>query len=301
MGYKNSELLNDSIFHNKCKYCNKCCHSEKVIVLSPIDIILIKRTVGVKNFDETFMITTNKNDNFPLVTLKKREGKCIYVNKENECILGNAKPHQCSILPIAKKLVMPQDEFRYYYSSAQNCINKKKISSIENVTAFLHSKNNKYECVSDNWYRAYYKFINLGGGFENLIRNLHPSLSAVLIKVLIDVLYKSVFDLQNISLDEVSVILEEKYKIAKLAILEAERMQIHINDITRINTPIIKRKSKLSVEEVNVFVPELENIICDYEYKFRNDNLSDVKSHELIYNNETKTNFFQKLLKIFIS
>lgn len=299
MGYKNEELLINSTFHNRCRYCDKCCHSEKIIIVSPVDLYLIHSNTRGFNFDDSFMITQKYSDKFPLVTLKRTNGNCVYINKDGECNLGEAKPHQCSILPIAKKLVMPQDEFRYYYSSAQKCINRKKVSSIEIVDSFLNNKCNTYEKASDNWYRAYYKLTNLCGGFNNLINKLHPTILAKLQDILINVLYKSISEISTNDIEEACLLLDEKYMIAQLVISEAEIIQNHIESLVKEIIPIWRRKNKDFFKDFTFLTPTIENILKSYEDKFSHSRLIDVQAHEIDYDDKGNKNIFKRILKIF--
>lgn len=99
----------DEQFRFKCTMCGKCCINREDILLSPKDVYLMAKELGLmpdvlfNQYCETYV---GQDSRIPIVRLKPRGSarRCPLL-KNRKCLVHRAKPIVCAMFPIGRCLV----------------------------------------------------------------------------------------------------------------------------------------------------------------------------------------------------
>lgn len=293
-----SRLTKKDMFHNRCKFCNKCCRKGDSLVLSPIDLYRVAKHTGqsISDFiDNNCIIGNYSNSKVPLVALEFVDEYCIYRGSNGECGLGDAKPYQCDTHPLIKELESSTNEFIYETSYKTRCTTKDpKITSIEVVEDYLARVDETLERASDEWFLAYNELSNPNGSrLIDFFNNLHFKIQDELYKTLTYILYESISSIQDTSLEEFLTRLSEQYQIAKLAILEADRVNSHYLELKEKSTPLLATKRKLKKIDTHIENTFLKEALDSYKEKYKINDLEEIKSTDI----EFLTSIHKKIIR----
>lgn len=281
---KFSGLTLTSRFHNKCSHCSKCCCDEEAIILSPVDLykLSIYSQKDVPSVIQDMCLTgVHRKHKIPLISLKREANNCIYKDEENKCSLGEAIPYQCSIYPLIKEYKITQDKFVFKKSFNRKCNKLNKVTSLEVIENFLNQKDKKLREASDNWYKAFSELINISSQDNNSIQSFHKDILSEFNRAIFFILYKSIQTSSSLEcfLGEI----DEKYEIAKLALIDAKDLNHQYNLLKKKHISFFTRKRKKVEIEKYLEQQYLQKALVSYKTKYQCTDLQEIKSQKLFF------------------
>ena len=87
----------------RCRCCGNCCRVPGYVLVSQQEIDRIAEFVGVDvyQFIETYTRLTNNRAGLSLI--EKEDGACVFLGKDNRCLIEAVKPEQCRKFPFEWK------------------------------------------------------------------------------------------------------------------------------------------------------------------------------------------------------
>lgn len=122
-------------FKFNCIQCGECCRNmkDRPVIITGIELFKIHKELGIEPkeiIDRFCDIEHIRNLRIPALKLKLQEDdSCIFL-EGNKCLIHNAKPHNCLLMPIVKTLGYKY-QYEYYY------LNKEKCKNIRNSTTII--------------------------------------------------------------------------------------------------------------------------------------------------------------------
>lgn len=83
----------------RCRCCGNCCRVPGYVLVSQQEIDRIAEFMGIDvyQFIETYTRLTNNRAGLSLI--EKDDGACVFLGKDNRCLIEDVKPEQCRKFP----------------------------------------------------------------------------------------------------------------------------------------------------------------------------------------------------------
>lgn len=78
---------------SSCQGCHLCCHEP--LPVTSIDVINICRALHIELADAYNYLTVNVRGNIVDITLKRKNGSCIFLNRQGRCSIYSRRPFIC--------------------------------------------------------------------------------------------------------------------------------------------------------------------------------------------------------------
>ena len=82
-----------------CAGCGACCKVRGYVRLRPDEPNALSLHMGLSETQFTEAYTRLTHDRQGLSLVEKEDGTCIFLTKENHCLVNDAKPRQCTDFP----------------------------------------------------------------------------------------------------------------------------------------------------------------------------------------------------------
>jgi len=92
--------MDEKLRNFKCRMCGNCCRPRGEVRLSQADVDRLAAflSLNAKDFADAYTELTGDRRG---LTLKEREsGECVFLSRDNLCMVHDAKPEQCRSFPV---------------------------------------------------------------------------------------------------------------------------------------------------------------------------------------------------------